>query len=64
MLTGGKLTTEHMATLDAKKKEREVTDEQKPTVLHRYREKFLPHSSHAVLLCGSATTTANERIRQ
>ena len=50
MLTGEKLTAEQMAALDAKKKSETHGASQRPTVLHRFREKFLPHNSNAVLL--------------
>jgi hypothetical protein len=51
MLTGEKLTAEQMATLDAKRKERDARGASpRPTVLHRSSEKSSPHSSNAVLL--------------
>ena len=60
MLTGEKLTAEQTAALDAKKNGTRGAS-QRPTVLQGFREKFLPHSSNAVLLCGFATPTANEK---
>jgi len=50
MLTGEKLTAEQMATLEAKKKNEMHGANQRPTVLQRSRNRFLPHSSNAVSL--------------
>jgi hypothetical protein len=50
MLTGEKLTADETAELEGKKKNGTRGASERPTVFERCREKFLPHSSNAVLL--------------
>jgi hypothetical protein len=50
MLTGEKLTDEQMATSKRRRKNETRGASQRPTVLQRFRNRFLPHSSNAVSL--------------
>ena len=50
LMTGEKLTAEQTAAIEAEQKHERRGASQNLTVLHRYREKFLLHSSRAVPL--------------